>query len=84
MSTLPKTLDAGDGLTFDRDLALKATRHVLIATKLLNMMPELCSLMDVEMVERHISEMLGGDHWRPIARQLVNEVIAEVIAGEDS
>lgn len=27
MTTLPQTLEAGDGLTFDRDLALVFTRH---------------------------------------------------------
>ena len=33
--TLPQTLDAGDCITFDRDLALQATSHILIAMKLL-------------------------------------------------
>lgn len=79
MSSLPKTLDAGDGLTFDRDLALQATRHVLIAMKLLLEVPILQSDLHLQLAEKHVAEMLGGHHWRPIARQLLDAVLA----GED-
>ena len=80
MSTLPKTLDAGDGLTIDRDLALQATRHVLIAMKLLYAHPSVGNargFLSSELVVSTVMQVLGGDHWRPIAEQLVDAVIAE-------
>ena len=75
MTTLPKTLDAGDGLTIDRDLALEATKHVVIAIKLLHELPALESEVDQELADQVLSEMLGGYYWRPIARQLVDAVL---------
>ena len=77
MTTLPKTLDAGDGLTIDRDLALEATRHVVIAMKLLLELPTIQSEVHLDLAERHVGGMLGGSHWRPIARQLVDAVLLQ-------
>ena len=71
--TLPPTLDVGDCLTIDRDLALEATRHILIAMKLLLEVATLRDEAYLDLADRHISEMLGGDHWLEIAHQLVDE-----------
>lgn len=75
--TLPQTLDAGDCLTIDRDLALEATRHILIAMKLLLEVPTLRDEAHLALADRHVSEMLGGGHWRPIAHELVNAVLEQ-------
>ncbi len=75
--TLPQTLDAGDCLTIDRGLALEATRHILIAMKLLLQVPTLRDELHLALADRHVSEMLGGDHWRPIAHELVNVVLEQ-------
>ena len=75
--TLPQTLDTGDGLTFDRDLALEATRHILIALKLLLGDPTLRDELHLDLADMHVSEMLGGDHWRDIAHELVNAVLEQ-------
>jgi len=77
---LPQTLDVGDGLTIDRDLALEATRHVLIALKLIVGQPTLHDAQQCRyegwMFEQAVSQvafMLGGDDWLQIADQLVVE-----------
>lgn len=78
--TLPQILDAGDCLTIDRDLALKATSHILIAMKLLLEAPTLQDEILMDLADQHVSEMLGGDHWRPIAHQLVVAVLEQEAA----
>jgi len=75
--TLPPTLDVGDCLTIDRDLALEATRHILIAMKLLLEVATLRDEAYLDLADRHISEMLGGDHWRGIAHELVDAALAQ-------
>ena len=75
--TLPQTLDAGDGKTFDRDLALKATSHSLIAMKLLLEVPTLRDEFLLDLADVHVSEMLGSDHWLEIAHELVNAVLEQ-------
>jgi len=37
--------------------------------------PILQSDLHLELAEKHVAEMLGGDQWRPIARQLVDAVL---------
>ncbi len=80
MKTLPQILDAGDGMTWDRDLALEATRHILIAMKLLYAHPSVVSakgFLSSELVVSTVMQVLGGDHWSLIAEQLVDEVITQ-------
>lgn len=74
---LPQVLDAGDCITIDRDLALQATSHILIAMKLLLEVPTLRDELHLDLADQHVSEMLGGDHWRPIAHQLVDTVLEQ-------
>ena len=69
---LPHKLNVGDGVTIDRDLALETTRHVLIAMKLLLEIPTLQEEIHLDLADQHVSQMLGGDDWRPIAEELVN------------
>ena len=78
--TLPQTFDAGDCLTFDRDLALEATRHILIAMKLLLEAPSLRDDVHLDQAVCHVSQMLGGDHWREIAQELVDSFLEEEAA----
>ena len=75
--TLPQVFDSGDGLSFDRDLALEATRHILIAMKLLLEVPTLRAEVHLDLADMHVSEMLGGDHWRPIAHELVDTLLEQ-------
>ena len=77
--TLPQTLEAGDCLTIDRDLALQATSHILIAMKLLLEVPTLRDEAHLALADRHVSELLGGAHWRPIAHELVNAVLEQEV-----
>ena len=77
MSGLPQTLGVGDGLTIDRELGIQATRHILIALKLLIGAPSLQDEVLLDVADQHVSEMLGGDHWLPIATELVNAVRQE-------
>lgn len=79
MTALPKTLDAGDGLIIDRDLALKATRHILIAVKLLLEIPTLQDELHLDLAETRVSDMLGGDHWLKTARQLIDAVLEQEV-----
>ena len=73
--TLPQILDTGDGVTLDRDLALQATRHVLIALKLKLGAPNLQDEIVRDLADMQVSHLLGGDHWHEFANQLVNEVL---------
>ena len=75
--TLPQVLDAGDCITIDRDLALQATSHILIAMKLLLELPTLRDELHLDLADQHVSEMLGGDHWRDIAHELVDTVLEQ-------
>ena len=75
--TLPQILDTGDGVTIDRDLALEATSHILIAMKLLLEVPILRDEPHLDLADQHVSEMLGGGHWRPIAHELVNSLLEQ-------
>ena len=75
--TLPQVLDTGDGVTIDRDLALEATRHMLIAMKLLLEVPTLRDELHLDLADQHVSEMLGGDHWRDIAHELVDTMLEQ-------
>ena len=77
--TLPQILEAGDCLTIDRDLALQATSHILIAMKLLLEVPTLRDEAHLDLADRHVSELLGGAHWRPIAHVLVNAVLEQEV-----
>ena len=70
MSGLPQTLDVGDGMTIDRELAIQATRHILIALKLTTGAPSLQDEILLDLAAVKVSHMLGGDDWMPIAREL--------------
>ncbi|QNI98410.1 hypothetical protein [Synechococcus sp. RS9902] len=74
---LPQILDTGDGVTIDRDLALEATHHILIAMKLVLELPTLRDELHLDLADQHVSEILGGDHWRPIAHELVNAALEQ-------
>ena len=77
MIQLPQTLDVGDGVTRDRELAIQATRHILIALKLLIGAPSLQDETLLDLADYKVSYMLGGDDWLPIATELVNAVRQE-------
>ena len=77
MSGLPQTLDVGDGVTRDRELAIQATRHILIALKLLIGEPSLQHEDLLDLADLKVAYMLGGDDWVPIAIELVNAVRQE-------
>ena len=77
MSGLPQTLDVGDGLTIDRELAIQATRHILIALKLITGEPSLQHEHLLVVAEMKVAYMLGGDDWMPIAAELINAVLQE-------
>jgi hypothetical protein len=77
MSGLPQTLDAGDGLTIDRELGIQATRHILIALKLIIGAPSLQDEILLDLADYKVSYMLGGDDWLPIATELVSAVLQE-------
>ena len=72
--TLPQTLDTGDGVTIDRELALEATRHMLIALKLKLGPPNLQDEIVRDLADMHVSHLLGGDHWHESANELVDTV----------
>ena len=81
MNGLPQILDVGDGKTIDRVLAIEATRHILLALKLINGLP---SLQDQELVlldiaDMKVSYMLGGDHWLETARELIDAVLEQEV-----
>ncbi|KZR67258.1 MULTISPECIES: hypothetical protein [Prochlorococcus] len=75
MNQLPEILDAGDGKTIDCGLALQATRHLLIALKLLLDEPNLQDEIFRELADMKVAYMLGGDHWHIIAAKLVDAVL---------
>ena len=75
--TFPQTLDVGDGLTIDRDLAIEATRHILIAMKLITGAPVLNSDPVLDLADQKVADMLGGDEWTPIARELIKSVLEQ-------
>ncbi len=77
MKQLPETLDVGDGKTIDRDLALQATRHILIALKLLLDEPTLQDEIFMDVADMKVAYMLGGDHWHIIAAKLVDAALEE-------
>jgi hypothetical protein len=71
-------LDAGDGTTYDRVAALKATRFQIEAFKALHELPSVGGNdVHVELVYDRVADLLGGDHWLEIATELVEEVLAE-------
>ena len=75
--TLPQILDTGDGVTIDRDLALKATRHMLLALKLKLGAPNLQDEIVRDLADMHVSHLLGGDHWHEFANELVDAVLEQ-------
>ncbi len=75
MNQLPEILNAGDGKTIDRDLAVQATRHILIALKLLLDESTLQDEIFMDVADRKVAYMLGGDHWHIIAAKLVDAVL---------
>tara|TARA_B100000959_G_C14586085_1_gene461988 strand:- start:275 stop:520 length:246 start_codon:yes stop_codon:yes gene_type:complete len=77
MSGLPQILDVDDGLTIDRDLAVEATRHILLAMKLILGVPTLQGELLLDRADSQVSYMLGGDHWMPIARELIDSVLEQ-------
>ena len=74
MSTT-QILNVGDGKTIDRDLAIEATRHILIALKLLLGVSSLDSDVLRDLADQKVAYMLGGDHWLEIASDLIDEVL---------
>ena len=74
MSTT-QILDVGDGKTIDRDLAIEATRHILIALKLLLEVSSLDSDVLRDLADQKVAYMLGGDDWLEIASDLIDEVL---------
>ena len=75
MSGLPQTLDIGDGMAIDRELAIQATRHILIALKLITGSPSLQDEHLLDVADMKVAYMLGGDDWMPIAAELINAVL---------
>lgn len=71
---LPIRLDVGDGLGIDRDLALQAAGHVLIATRLVLQEPELTPSA-YEIAVSNLAYVLGGDHWADIAQALIDAAL---------
>jgi len=76
MSGLPQTLDIGDG-NIDRELALQATHHILIALKLLLGAHSIQEEALLDVADMKLAHMLGGDHWMPIARELIDSVLEQ-------
>ena len=74
---LPQTLNVGDGVTIDRDLALEATRHILLAMKLITGLPTLQEDWMLDLAVSNVAHMLGGDHWFAVADELVNDVLQQ-------
>ena len=72
---LPQILDVGDGKTVDRNLAIEATRHVLLAMKLTLGGPNLDNEILLDLADMQVSHLLGRDHWHDIANELVDEVL---------
>ena len=70
-------LTIGDGLAIDRELAIQATRHILIALKLIIGAPSLQDETLLDLADDKVSYMLGGDDWMPIATELINAVLTE-------
>ena len=77
MIQLPQTLGVGDGVAIDRELAIQATRHILIALKLITGAPSLQHESLLDLADLKVAYMLGGDDWLPIATELVNAVRQE-------
>jgi len=77
MEQLPENLHACDGKIINRDLSLQATRHILIALKLL--LDELTLQVEIfrELADLNVAYMLGGDHWDIIAAKLVDAALEE-------
>lgn len=78
---MPELLDVGDGLTIDRDLALQAVRHQLVALKIVLGVPSLNSDDLRGLAADKVAHLLGGDHWWDIADKLVGEVLREASDG---
>ncbi len=78
--TLPQILDTGDGVTIDRDLAIEATRHMLIALKLKLGAPNLQDEIVRDLADIYVSHLLGGDHWWKFASELVDTVLEQEVA----
>ena len=81
---LSQILDAGDGKTIDRDIALEATRHFLIAQKLTlgvtsiyDNYPAPYEGVILEIATGGLAELLGGDHWWEISEQLIDAVLKQ-------
>ena len=79
MSGLPQILDVGDGKTIDRELALQATHHVLIALKLLIGVHSLQEEVLLDLADMKLAHMLGGPDWAPIAGELIDAVLAQEV-----
>lgn len=75
-SALPR-LDAGDGITFDREAAIRATRLQIQALRILWEDSRLSNGRMVELADQVVAHMLGGDHWMEVAEDLVEAVLSE-------
>ena len=83
--TPANVLETGDGLTLDRELAIEAARHTLIATKVvLGAAHPLGAetLNDswlLELAVNNLAYLLGGDHWSSIASELIDTVLEQEV-----
>lgn len=81
---LSQILDVGDGKTIDRDIALEATRHFLLAQKLTLGVPSIHDNAPapyegwiVELATGGLAHLLGGDDWWEISEQLIDAVLKQ-------
>ena len=71
MTTTNDVLDIGDGFTYPRAAALKASVHLFRAMQALH------SGVDPDRFVSTLAELLGGPHWYDVANQLTDELEAD-------
>jgi len=75
--TLPTVLDAGDGLTIERDAALGVARHVVAATALIIGQEPLLTQTGSDIALNNLADILGGPHWIDHADALLDAIEEE-------
>ena len=68
---LPDVLDIGDGFSYSRAAALKASVHLFKAMQALH------SSVDPDRFVGTLAELLGGPHWGAVANALTDELEAD-------